>query len=113
MAIKNNIAIYAFHTNLDNAGKGLNNILCEKLGVVNRRILLPKEGMLRKLVTFCPVEHAEKVRQAIFASGAGQIGNYDSCSFNAEGLGSFRGGENTNPFVGSKGAIHFEKEVQD
>lgn len=112
IAIKNDIAIYAFHTNLDNAGKGLNNILCDKFGLVNRRILLPKEGMVRKLVTFCPVEHAEKVRQAIFAAGAGQIGDYESCSFNTEGMGSFRGDENTNPFVGEKGTMHFEKEVR-
>jgi len=111
-AVKNDIAIYAFHTNLDNAGEGINKYLCDKLGLTNTRILLPMVGMLRKLVTFCPIDHAEKVRQAVFSAGAGHIGNYDCCSFNSEGMGSFRGLENTNPFVGKKGSIHFEKEVR-
>jgi dinuclear metal center YbgI/SA1388 family protein len=111
-AIKNDIAIYAFHTNLDNAGEGLNKNLCIKLGLTNTRILMPGAGMLRKLVTFCPVDHAEKVREAVFSAGAGKIGNYDSCSFQSEGMGSFRGLENTNPFIGKKGSIHFEKEVR-
>jgi dinuclear metal center YbgI/SA1388 family protein len=111
-AIRSNIAIYACHTNLDNAGKGLNDFLCRKLGLTNTQILLPKTGLLRKLVTFCPIEHAEKVRHALFSAGAGQIGNYDSCSFNSEGSGSFRASEAAKPFVGEKGTIHYEKEIR-
>jgi len=68
--------------------------------------------LLRKLVTFCPADHAEKVREAIFDAGAGHIGNYDSCSFNAPGTGSFRGSEDTNPFVGEKMKLHYENEIR-
>ena len=73
-AIKNNIAIFACHTNLDNVQSGVNAKICEKLGLKNIRILQPKENLLKKLVTFCPVEHAETVREAMFQAGAGQIG---------------------------------------
>jgi hypothetical protein len=78
----------------------------------NRKILAPKKEILRKLVTFCPVDHAEKVRQAIFNAGAGHIGDYDNCSFNAPGTGSFRGSDESNPFVGEKGKLHYEDEVR-
>ncbi len=111
-AIKNDIAVYAIHTNLDNMQDGVNAMLCEKLGVVNTRILKPLHQMLSKLVTFCPVDHADKVREELFASGAGHIGNYDSCSFNSEGYGTFRAGEGTDPYVGDKGKEHREKEVR-
>jgi dinuclear metal center YbgI/SA1388 family protein len=111
-AIKSNIAIYACHTNLDNIYNGINEILSVKLGLTHTNVLVPKVDMLRKLVTFCPDEHAEKVRTALFEAGAGHIGNYDSCSFNNIGKGSFRGDENTNPFVGEKGKFHFENETR-
>ncbi|MBN1821552.1 MAG: Nif3-like dinuclear metal center hexameric protein [Prolixibacteraceae bacterium] len=111
-AIKNDVAIYAAHTNLDSISNGVNAKICEKLNLKNCRILKPSSGNLKKLVTFIPFEHAEKVRKAVFEAGAGHIGNYDSCSFNAEGKGSFRGSEKTNPFVGEKGVIHFEKEIR-
>src|ERR1051326_1226793 len=112
MAIKNDIAIYAAHTNLDNVRQGVNAMICEKLGLTNTRILSPKSGLLRKLITFCPVDKAAGVRQALFAAGAGQIGNYDECSFNAEGLGTFRGSDDTHPYVGEKGKQHSEKELR-
>jgi len=111
-AIKNDIAIYAVHTNIDSVTGGVNSKICEKLGLLNCKILQPAAGQLKKLATFIPVKQAEKVRTALFDAGAGYIGNYDSCGFNLEGLGSFRGGENTNPFVGIKGEIHFEKEIR-
>ena len=111
-AIKNDIALYAIHTNLDNVDNGVNSILCDKLGLKNRKILSPKREILKKLVTFCPVEYADKVRDAVFAAGAGHIGNYDKCSYNVSGTGTFRGSEETNPFVGEKGKIHFEEEVR-
>jgi dinuclear metal center YbgI/SA1388 family protein len=111
-AIKNDIAIYAAHTNLDSITGGVNGKICEKLGLENCKILQPVAGQLKKLVTFIPTDHAEKVRQVIFAAGAGNIGNYDSCSYNIEGEGTFRGNDNTNPFVGEKGKIHFEKEIR-
>ncbi len=109
-AIKNGLCIYAMHTNLDNIRSGVNNKIAQKIGLKNLRILSPKEDLLRKLVTFCPVKKADEIRSALFASGAGKIGHYDECSFNTEGVGTFRAGENTNPHVGAKHSRHHEKE---
>jgi dinuclear metal center YbgI/SA1388 family protein len=111
-AIKNDISIYSAHTNMDNVFNGVNKIISDKLGLNDCRILKPLPNNLFKIVTFAPVNEAEKVREALFKAGAGHIGNYDSCSFNTEGLGTFRGNENTNPFVGEKGQLHFEKEIR-
>ena len=111
-AIKNNIAIYAAHTNLDNSKLGVNQILADKIGLVNISILQPQRGILKKLVTFCPLAQVEDVRNAIFKAGAGHIGAYDCCSFNAEGKGSFRASDKSNPFVGEKNKLHFESEIR-
>jgi len=111
-AIKNDIAIYAAHTNLDNVLHGVNKKICEKLQLNNTRILVPVKGKLMKLFTFAPSAHALKVREALFAAGAGMIGNYDECSFNSEGYGTFRGNDETNPFVGKKGIQHREEEIK-
>jgi dinuclear metal center YbgI/SA1388 family protein len=111
-AIKNDIAIYAIHTNLDNVHRGVNAKICEKLGLIHAKVLSPKTGLLKKLVTFCPAEHADKVRTALFDAGAGHIGNYDSCSYNASGTGTFRGSSDTNPFAGKANELHFEPEVK-
>jgi dinuclear metal center YbgI/SA1388 family protein len=112
IAIKNDIAIYAIHTNLDNSLYGLNAHVLEKLDVKNLAILRPGQGMLRKLVTFCPGSHAAMVRDSLFEAGAGHIGNYDCCSFNMMGEGTFRGSEKTNPFVGKPMEIHHEPEIR-
>ena len=111
-AIKENIAVYAIHTNLDNALEGLNAFLCYKIGLRNCRILSPKKGLLNKLVTFCPEKFADQVRGALFEAGAGQIGNYDSCSYNLKGEGTFKALENANPFVGKLHDLHFENELR-
>ncbi len=111
-AIKNDIAIYAAHTNVDSVFGGVSFRIAEQIGLTNTHVLAPLQGQLVKLVTFAPTEHAERVRQAIFSAGAGVIGNYDSCSYNIQGQGTFRAGEGTNPFVGKKGEIHFEPEVR-
>jgi dinuclear metal center YbgI/SA1388 family protein len=111
-AIRNSIAIFAGHTNVDSVLNGVSGKMAQKLGLVNTSVLSPVKNRLLKLVTFVPVEHAEKVRAAIFDAGAGVIGNYDSCSYNLTGTGTFRAGEDTNPFVGKKGEIHSEKEVR-
>lgn len=108
--IKHDIAVYAAHTNLDNVQQGVNKIICEKIGLEDVKVLDPKAGLLRKLVTFCPDDHAQKVLSAIFKAGAGHIGNYDSCSFNLSGKGSFRALEGANPFVGNMNTMHFENE---
>lgn len=111
-AIKNDIAIYAIHTNIDSILGGVNSKIAEKLTLQNTKILETKSNHLLKLVYFVPSEHAENTRNAIFVAGAGQIGNYDMCSFNVEGKGSFRAGEGTDPFVGKKGELHFENEIR-
>jgi len=111
-AIQKDIAIYAAHTNLDNIKNGVNSKICDKLGLTNRKILSPVKNSLKKIVVFVPETHADKVRKAICDAGAGHIGNYDFCSFNVQGTGTFRGSEETNPFVGEKGKIHFEKEIR-
>lgn len=111
-AIKNDIAIYAAHTNIDSVGNGVSGKLAEKLGLSNIKVLHGRKELLTKLVTFVPSNQAEDVREAIFKAGAGVIGNYDSCSYNLEGRGTFRAGENTNPFVGEKDKLHFESEVR-
>lgn len=111
-AIANQIAIAAMHTNLDNYQYGVNHKMAKKLGLNNLVVLQPMINNLRKLVVFCPKQQAELVRQAIFNAGGGNIGNYDQCSFNSEGKGSFRGNDQTNPFAGEKGKLHFEDELR-
>ena len=111
-AIKNNVAIYVCHTNLDNVIWGVNGKIAEKLGLKNCEVLLPKEDQLRKIVTFCPTKDSENVRNAMFSSGAGKVGKYDECSFNLEGNGTFRAGEGTNPHVGEKDKRHTEAETR-
>jgi dinuclear metal center YbgI/SA1388 family protein len=111
-AVKNNVALYAAHTNMDNVTGGVNSKIARLVGLKNTEILSPQKGRLRKLVTFVPGEQLEDVREALFAAGAGHIGNYDKCSYNLEGNGTFRAGENTNPFAGKKGEFHTEPEVR-
>jgi len=103
-AIKNNIAIYACHTNLDNVLKqGVNSKIASKLGLRDTQILRPMHSELIKMTVFTPHTHADAVRESLFAGGAGNVGNYDECSFNLHGQGTFRGGENTNPVIGNRG----------
>lgn len=111
-AIKNNIAIYAAHTNMDNIYQGVNAKISDKIGLINRSILSPIVGNLKKLVTFIPKEHEDKVSEAVFSAGAGHIGNYDSCAYKLYGKGSFRASDTANPFVGNKGEIHYEEEIR-
>lgn len=111
-SIKNDIAIYAIHTNLDHVLQGVNGKMAEKIGLINCRILKSKKAILKKLFTFVPTDHAEAVRSAIFNAGAGDIGNYSECSFNASGKGTFKAGEGTNPFVGEQGKRHEEDEIK-
>lgn len=111
-AIKNDIAIYAIHTNLDNVVTGVNGRIAQLLGLKNVTVLSPKENSLKKLFTFAPMVNAEEVRNAIFAAGGGHIGNYSECSFNAEGTGTFKAGEGADPHVGEIGKQHQEKEIK-
>ena len=111
-AIRNDMVLYAAHTNLDNAKGGVNYKIAEKIGLKHLQVLEPKRNSLLKLVTFVPIEQAERVRKALFAAGCGNIGGYDSCSYNLKGEGTFRAGENTHPFCGSIGELHREEEVR-
>ncbi len=111
-AIKHDIALYAIHTNLDNMAAGVNAKICEVLGLKNCRILQPKGGLLKKLVTYVPLAQADAVKDALFKAGAGHIGNYSECSFSAAGQGSFNGNAQTHPFAGEPGQRHYEEEVR-
>ena len=102
-AIKHDINIYAAHTNLDNMAHGVNAKIAEKLGLQDVKILVPKTGIVSKLYTYAPADAAAKVREALFAAGAGSIGRYSECSFNTPGTGSFRPQEGTNPTIGQAG----------
>lgn len=105
-AIRHELAIYAIHTNLDHVYDGVSRRFAEQLGLQQLNILSPLPGKLRKLVAFVPTDHTEKVRNAICAAGAGHIGNYSDCSFQTEGVGTFRPGEGANPFSGKLGELH-------
>ncbi len=111
-AIKNDIAIYAAHTNLDIAPNGVSHRIAQRLELSGIEVLKPLPNWLVKLVTFVPTAYAERVREALFSAGAGVIGNYDCCSYNIQGYGTFRAGEGTNPFVGEQGVVHSEPEVR-
>lgn len=101
-AIKNDIAIFAVHTALDNHQEGVNKIFCNALGLKNTKILIPKLNFIRKLITYTVPENAEKLRSALFAAGAGSIGNYENCSFNSQGTGTYKGNANSNPEIGAR-----------
>lgn len=101
-AIKNDIAIYAIHTNLDNIIHGVNAKIAEKIGLINCRVLSPMKNKLLKLSTYVPHEHSENVKEALFNAGAGHIGNYSECSFSTHGEGTFKGGDGSNPVYGEK-----------
>ncbi len=109
-AIKNDIAIYAIHTNLDSVLTGVNGKIADKLGLMNRSILNPKRGVLNKLTVFVPKEDAEKVRTAMFEAGGGVIGNYSNCSFNVDGTGTFHPEDGAQPAIGSVGRTQEEEE---
>jgi dinuclear metal center YbgI/SA1388 family protein len=111
-ALKADIAVYSAHTNLDALDFGVSAKMAVKLDLKNVKVLVPLNNRLLKLVTFIPESHLEKVRNALFEAGAGVIGNYDQCGFTVEGRGSFRAGENANPYVGKTGEIHYENEVR-
>lgn len=99
-AIRNNIAIYAIHTNLDNVWHGVNMKIAEKIGLKKLRILAPRRESLLKLVTFIPKTSTEAVLSALHQAGAGQIGNYKNCSFRVEGTGTFMPTGEAQPAIG-------------
>ncbi|MCY1479177.1 putative GTP cyclohydrolase 1 type 2 [compost metagenome] len=111
-AIKNDIAIYAVHTALDNHQNGVNKIFCDTLGLKNTKILVPKENFIQKLITYTIPENHQKLRNALFGAGAGNIGNYENCSFNSQGIGSYQGNENSSPEIGERGEFVENTEIK-
>jgi len=112
-AIRHNIAIIAAHTNLDRAVDGLNDWLAAQLGLAAVTPLeRPRSDGYYKLVVYVPSGHEVAVMEAMFAAGAGQIGAYDRCSFRTSGTGSFRGGADTDPFIGTPGAHEEAQELR-
>jgi len=109
-AIKNDIAIYAMHTNLDNVYAGVNFEIARQIGLTNIQILSPKTGMLNKLSTFVPKESIEIVRNALFNAGAGAINNYSNCSFTSEGIGTFKGNDQSQPHIGKPNVLELVDE---
>lgn len=111
-AVKHDISIFAIHTALDNAKRGVNNIICDQLDLVNRNILIPQNKTIKKLTTYAPTSEAEALRQALFSAGSGNIGNYNECSFNVDGTGTYKGNAESNPTKGKKLEQHQEPETQ-
>ncbi|HJS00239.1 MAG TPA: Nif3-like dinuclear metal center hexameric protein [Flavobacterium sp.] len=111
-AIKNDIAIYAVHTALDNHKAGVNKIFCDALGLTKTKILIPKQNFIRKLITYTIPENADKVRNALFDAGAGNIGNYEDCSFNSKGIGTYMGNEQSNPQLGERFEFVESEEIK-
>ncbi|MCM4169639.1 GTP cyclohydrolase 1 type 2 [Arenibacter antarcticus] len=111
-AIRHGIAIYSMHTALDNSNKGVNAKICEILELKQARILIPKQGTIKKLSTYIPQANAEQLRVALYAAGAGHIGNYSNCSFSVEGTGSYKANPDANPHLGKIGETHYEQETQ-
>lgn len=112
-AIRNNIAIYAAHTNLDNVlANGVNRKFAEKMGLNDLSILQPKRENLVKVVIYVPAKNAARVKDAIFSAGGGHIGNYSECSFSVNGTGSFRPEEGSNPVIGEHGKREELEEVR-
>jgi dinuclear metal center YbgI/SA1388 family protein len=109
-AIRHQLAVYAMHTNLDNVIDGVNGILADRFGLTDRRTLQPMPGQLMKLACMIPDGHLEAVSEAVFASGAGQIGRYAECGFTTEGIGTFKPLDGANPFLGSVGTRESVKE---
>jgi dinuclear metal center YbgI/SA1388 family protein len=101
-AIKNDVAIYAVHTALDNHPNGVNKIFCDAIGLQHSKVLIPKENYIQKLVTYTIPENSEKLRNALFEVGAGTIGNYEDCSFSSKGIGTYMGNEASNPEIGER-----------
>jgi len=111
-AIKNDIAIYAVHTALDNMPDGVSHTMCEALGLSNTKVLIPKKNQLQKLVTYVPAAHKENLLSHVYAAGAGHIGKYKDCSFSLSGNGTYTPLTGAQPHSGSVGQASLEPEEQ-
>jgi len=109
-AIKNDVALYGIHTNLDNMPDGVNKKICDVLNLTNTSVLVPKNDTLKKIVTFIPSSHTSHVLDQLFEAGGGKIGNYRECSFKINGQGSFFPMEGASPAVGRTGIREYVEE---
>lgn len=115
LLIKNDIAVYISHTNLDVAEGGVNDLLADQAGMVkeNRKVLEPVyTESLYKLIVYVPSTHLDAVQQAVWLAGAGQMGNYSHCSYQSEGIGTFLPEQGSNPYAGKQGLLAKEAEVK-
>ena len=111
--LKHDIHVFIAHTNLDSARDGVNDLLCEKLGLEQTRVMIPtRTRQLQKLVVFVPETHHDHVLRAVCEAGAGWIGNYSHCTFNLDGTGTFLPGAGTDPFIGKQGELEQVREVR-
>ncbi|KMT21668.1 Nif3-like dinuclear metal center hexameric protein [Clostridium cylindrosporum] len=111
--IENKIGLYSLHTNFDTASGGMNDILCDKLGLVDTGLLCKNKFLnLYKVVVYVPKGYEDKVRDKMMNSGAGHIGEYSHCSFNTEGIGTFKPLDGTNPFIGEAGILERVEEIK-
>jgi dinuclear metal center YbgI/SA1388 family protein len=104
-------ASYVERVALDNSFEGVNAQICNTLELINKKILIPQEKTIKKLITYAPPEMVETIKEALFNVGGGNIGNYDECSFTSEGLGTFKGNKHSTPVQGTKGIRESTKEV--
>ena len=111
-AIKNDIAIYATHTALDNSKNGVSAKMCEVLGLTNTKILIPKKGIIKKITTVVPSVNADSLRNSLFEAGGGAVGNYEHSSLSTIVESTFKGTENSNPVVGLKEVLHVDNETK-
>ena len=111
-AIKNDVAIFAIHTALDNHQGGVNKIFCDALGLINTKILIPKQNFIQKLITYTTLENSKKLKNSLFEVGAGKIGNYENCSYSSTGNSTFQGNENSNPVVGNRLELVENEEIK-
>lgn len=109
--IKNDIAVYAAHTNLDVAPGGVNDLLADALQLIDCKILEQTyQENLMKLAVYVPQNHTDEMRTALAKAGAGQLGDYDSCSFSTDGQGRFQALDGANPTIGEIGQLEVVSE---
>jgi dinuclear metal center YbgI/SA1388 family protein len=112
-AISNQIAIYSAHTNLDKVTGGINDLLANKLNMLEIHPIIPDTSSDKaKLVVFVPKTHVQQVMDALFEKNAGVIGQYSKCSFRIDGIGSFEPGEMTKPWLGHAGQFEETEECR-
>ncbi len=112
-AIKNGIAIYSAHTNMDIAQGGLNDFFADKLNILNTELLSKENEIgLYKLAVYTPFDSVEEVKEALFNKGAGEIGNYSKTSFSIKGEGTFLPGDDTDPHIGKNGELEKVDEIK-